>query len=89
MRVGSKRLVIRDDWTGTVERVNTDLLRLLLDAGYLPRPRPTGHVGRRGGHDVDGDRAATAMVAATFEAEALVILSNVPGLLRAFPTKAA
>jgi acetylglutamate/LysW-gamma-L-alpha-aminoadipate kinase len=34
--------------------------------------------------NVDGDRAA-AMVAAAFHAEALVILSNVPGLLRRFP----
>ena len=34
--------------------------------------------------NVDGDRAA-AMVAAAFNAEALVILSNVPGLLREFP----
>ena len=34
--------------------------------------------------NVDGDRAA-AMVAAAFDAEALIILSNVPGLLRSFP----
>ena len=34
--------------------------------------------------NVDGDRAA-AMAAAALEAEALVILSNVPGLLRQFP----
>jgi acetylglutamate/LysW-gamma-L-alpha-aminoadipate kinase len=34
--------------------------------------------------NVDGDRAS-AMVAAAFNAEALVILSNVPGLLRNFP----
>ena len=33
---------------------------------------------------MDGDRAA-AMVAAAFEADALVILSNIPGLLRDFP----
>jgi acetylglutamate/LysW-gamma-L-alpha-aminoadipate kinase len=34
--------------------------------------------------NVDGDRAA-AMVAGALGAEALVILSDVPGLLRAFP----
>jgi acetylglutamate/LysW-gamma-L-alpha-aminoadipate kinase len=33
---------------------------------------------------VDGDRAA-AMVAGAFKAEALVILTDMPGLLRAFP----
>jgi hypothetical protein len=36
VRIDGKRLVLRDDWTGTVERVNTHLLRTLLDAGYLP-----------------------------------------------------
>ncbi len=34
--------------------------------------------------NVDGDRAA-AMVAAAFRGRALVILSNIPGLLRDFP----
>ncbi|MBP7960711.1 MAG: [LysW]-aminoadipate kinase [Caldilineaceae bacterium] len=88
VRVGSKRLVIRDDWTGTVERVNTDLLRLLLDAGYLPVLTPPGASDAGEAINVDGDRAA-AMVAAAFEAEALVILSNVPGLLRAFPDESS
>jgi [amino group carrier protein]-L-2-aminoadipate 6-kinase len=36
---------------------------------------------------VDGDRAAAA-VAAALGAEALLLLSNVPGLLRAFPDEA-
>ncbi len=34
--------------------------------------------------NVDGDRAA-APIAAALGAETLIILSNVPGLLRAFP----
>ncbi|MCB0093089.1 MAG: [LysW]-aminoadipate kinase, partial [Caldilineaceae bacterium] len=38
--------------------------------------------------NVDGDRAA-AMVAAAFNADALVILSNVPGLLRNFPDESS
>ncbi len=88
VRMGTKRLVIRDDWTGTVDRVNTDLLRLLLDAGYLPVLTPPGASDAGEAINVDGDRAA-AMVAAAFEAEALVILSNVPGLLRDFPDEAS
>ncbi len=84
VRVNGRRLVLRDDWTGTVERVNTDLLRLLLDAGYLPVLTPPGASDSGEAINVDGDRAA-AMVAAAFQAEALVILSNVPGLLRNFP----
>lgn len=84
VRVNGKRMVLRDDWTGTVERVNTGLLRLLLDAGYLPVLTPPAISDAGEAINVDGDRAA-AMVAAAFQAEALVILSGVPGLLRSFP----
>jgi acetylglutamate/LysW-gamma-L-alpha-aminoadipate kinase len=84
IRINGKRLVLRDDWTGTVERVNTHLLNLLLSSGYLPVLTPPGASEQGEAINVDGDRAA-AMVAAAFHAEALVILSNVPGLLRAFP----
>jgi acetylglutamate/LysW-gamma-L-alpha-aminoadipate kinase len=84
VRVGGRRLVLRDDWTGTVDQVNTDLLRLLLGAGYLPVLTPPGSSERGEAINVDGDRAAAA-VAAAFGAEALVILSNVPGLLKTFP----
>jgi [amino group carrier protein]-L-2-aminoadipate 6-kinase len=88
VRIGGKRIVLRDDWTGTVERVNISLLRLLLDAGYFPVITPPGASDRGEAINVDGDRAA-AMVAAAFKAEALIILSNVPGLLRNFPDEAS
>ncbi len=88
VRMEGKRLVLRDDWTGTVERVNTGLLRLLLEGGYLPVLTPPGASDVGEAINVDGDRAA-AMVAAAFNAEALVILSNVPGLLRAFPDESS
>ncbi len=84
IRVNGKRMVLRDDWTGTVEQVNTDLLRLLLGNGYFPVVTPPGSSDAGEAINVDGDRAA-AMVAAAFNADALVILSNVPGLLREFP----
>ncbi len=84
VRINGKRAVLRDDWTGTVERVNTGLLQLLLDAGYFPVLTPPGASEQGEAINVDGDRAA-AMVAAAFHAEALVILSNVPGLLRNYP----
>ncbi|MEE2776023.1 MAG: [LysW]-aminoadipate kinase [Acidobacteriota bacterium] len=80
VRMNGRRMVIRDDWTGTVDKVNTDLLRLLLGAGYLPVLTPPGASDQGEAINVDGDRAA-AQVAAELEAEALVILSNVPGLL--------
>jgi acetylglutamate/LysW-gamma-L-alpha-aminoadipate kinase len=84
IRVDGRRLVLRDDWTGTVERVNAGLLHVLLQAGYFPVLTPPGASTNGDAINVDGDRAA-AMVAGAFRAEALVILSDVPGLLRAFP----
>lgn len=84
VRINGRRMVLRDDWTGTVDRINTDLLTLLLSAGYLPVLTPPAASDKGEAVNVDGDRAA-AMVAAAFHAEALVILSNIPGLLREYP----
>jgi acetylglutamate/LysW-gamma-L-alpha-aminoadipate kinase len=79
-----KKRVLRDDYTGTVKQVNTALLQLLLDAGYLPVVSPLAISYESEAMNVDGDRAAAA-IAAAMSAEQLVILSNVPGLLRDFP----
>jgi [amino group carrier protein]-L-2-aminoadipate 6-kinase len=84
IRVDGRRMVLRDDWTGTVEKVNISLLRLLIDAGYFPVLTPPGASDRGEAINVDGDRAA-AMVAGAFQADALVILTDMPGLLRQFP----
>ena len=75
-----RQRVIRDDFTGRVERVNTDLLRLLLAQRLTPVIAPLALADTGDAVNVDGDRAA-AMVAAALEADTLVILSNVPGLL--------
>ncbi len=77
-------MMIRDDFTGTVERVNTTLLRTLLDAGYTPVVSPPAISTESEPINVDADRAA-AMTAAALGAETLLLLSNVPGLLREFP----
>jgi acetylglutamate/LysW-gamma-L-alpha-aminoadipate kinase len=84
VREGDKTMLIRDDLSGRVEGVNACLRHLLRDAGYFPviSPRALGADGL--GLNVDGDRAA-ARIAATLGAEALVILSDIPGLLRRFP----
>ncbi len=84
IRVDGRRMVLRDDWTGTVERVNVSLLRLLMEAGYFPVLTPPGASTAGEAINVDGDRAA-AMVAGALHAEALIILTDTPGLLRAFP----
>ena len=84
IRVDGRRMVLRDDWTGTVERVNVELLKVLLDAGYFPVLTPPGSSTAGEAINVDGDRAA-AMVAGAFRAEALVILTDQAGLLEKFP----
>lgn len=78
---GGKRKVLRGDYTGKVERVNTGLLTLLLDHGYLPVLCPPAASYEGEAVNVDGDTAA-AMVAAALKAKEFVMLSNVPGLLR-------
>jgi [amino group carrier protein]-L-2-aminoadipate 6-kinase len=73
--------IVRDDYTGQIEHINTHLLRTLMSAGYVPvvAPLALSHEGER--LNVDGDRAAAA-IAGALEAEELAILTNVPGLLR-------
>lgn len=76
-----RRRIIHDDLSGKVESVNTGLLTLLLDNGYVPLVCPPALSDELQAMNVDGDRAA-AMIAAALGATRLVILSNVPGLLR-------
>jgi acetylglutamate/LysW-gamma-L-alpha-aminoadipate kinase len=76
-----KRKVLRDDCTGRVEQINTGLLTLLLEHGYTPVLCPPAISYESEIINVDGDRAA-AVLAAALKADTLVILSNVPGLLR-------
>jgi len=84
VREDGRRMVLRDDYTGRVEKVNVGLLRSLLAAGYLPvlTPPAVSYTGEA--INVDGDRAA-AQTAIALVADTLLILSDVPGLLRAFP----
>ena len=83
-----KRKVLHGEWSGVIEQVNISLLRLLLDHGYTPviAPLAISHEGEM--VNVDGDRAAAA-VAAALRAEALILLSNVPGLLKDFPDESS
>ncbi|MFN8005722.1 MAG: [LysW]-aminoadipate kinase [Terriglobia bacterium] len=80
MDKGKKR-VLRDDYTGRVEKINLPLIRLLMDhqATIVLSPPAISYEGEA--INVDGDRAA-AMTAAALKVDQLIILSNVPGLLR-------
>ena len=83
-----KRKIIRDDYTGKIEQVNAALLLALLEAGCTPVVAPLA-VSRAGeALNVDADRAA-AMLAAAVHADTLVLLTAVPGLMRAFPDESS
>jgi len=83
-----KTKLLHGDHTGTVEKVNTALLELLLDAGYLPVLTPPAVSYEGTAINVDGDRAA-AQLAVAFQADTLMMLSNIPGLMRNFPDESS
>ena len=79
-----KRKIIRDDYTGKIEMVNSELLMALLGMGYLPVIAPVAVSQKGEALNVDADRAA-AMVASALKAETLILLTAVPGLMEKFP----
>lgn len=76
-----RTMLLHDDYTGQIEQVNASLLAQLLETGYTPviAPLALSYEGER--LNVDGDRAAAA-IAVALQAETLVLMTNVPGLLR-------
>jgi acetylglutamate/LysW-gamma-L-alpha-aminoadipate kinase len=76
-----KKKVLRGEYSGKIEQVNGGLLQLLLDAGYTPVVAPLAISYESEGLNVDGDRVAAA-VGSALRADRIVILTNVPGLLR-------
>jgi len=79
-----KRKIIRDDYTGKIESVNSNLLLALLEMGYLPVIAPVAVSQKGKALNVDADRAA-AMVSSALRAETLILLTAVPGLMKNFP----
>ena len=76
-----KKKILRGDNTGKVEQVNDHLLKILTEAGYVPVITIPIEAFSGGALNADADRAAAA-IAGSVGAETLVILSNIPGLLK-------
>ncbi len=76
-----KTRILRGNLTGTVNQVNVRLLRGLMDTGLLPVLCPPAMTEQGLAINVDGDRAA-AITATQLQAQQLVILSNVPGVMK-------
>jgi acetylglutamate/LysW-gamma-L-alpha-aminoadipate kinase len=83
-----KHKVLRGEYSGLIEKVNIPLLTTLLQGGYVPVVAPLAISYEHEALNVDGDRAAAA-IGAALRADTLIILSNVPGLLRDFPDEAS
>lgn len=80
--------VVRNNLTGVVEKVNTTLLENLLNSGFMPVLCPPAISYEGEAINVDGDRAA-GQTAIALQAEVLLLLSNVPGLLKEFPDESS
>lgn len=76
-----RTVIIRDDLSGKVESVDASLLNLLMENGRIPILTPPAVTSDGVAINVDADRAAAATAAAIGATE-LLLLSNVPGVLR-------
>ena len=81
IKEGDKVKILHGDHSGTIERIEPQLLRLLLEAGYLPvvTPPAISHDGMA--INVDGDRLAME-IATALNAERLLIFADTPGFMR-------
>ncbi|MFQ5999892.1 MAG: [LysW]-aminoadipate/[LysW]-glutamate kinase [Candidatus Bathyarchaeia archaeon] len=75
---GRKR-VIDGGYTGKISEINTHLLRLLMENGYVPVVAPVATGEEFEPLNVDGDRAA-AYIAGALGADRLILLTDVGGL---------
>ena len=75
-----KPKILRGDYAGSIDEIDTKLLDLLLDNGYLPVLTPPALSNNGEAINVDGDKLSL-QVAIAMHADALVILSNTAGLL--------
>lgn len=73
--------ILRGDFAGSIEHVDTSLLQLLVDRGIIPVlcPPAVSQVGEA--INVDGDKMAME-IAVAFRADKLLVFSNTAGLLR-------
>ncbi|MFB6290795.1 MAG: [LysW]-aminoadipate kinase [Candidatus Bipolaricaulia bacterium] len=83
-----KKVVLRGEHSGIIKKVHTEPIELLLEAGYHPVLTIPAITFEGTAVNVDGDRAA-AEVASAFSADKLLLLSDVPGLLKDVHDKAS
>ncbi len=83
-----RQRILRDDYTGKIETVNGEFLAMLINSGLTPVISPLAMSADGIALNVDADRAA-AMIAGAVKADELIILTNVPGLMRNYPDESS
>ncbi|TCO55593.1 [LysW]-aminoadipate kinase [Actinocrispum wychmicini] len=78
--IDGRLTIIRDDHSGRIASVSTDVLTTLLATGIVPVVSPPALAEDNAPVNVDADRAAAA-IAAALDAAALVLLTGAPGVL--------
>ncbi len=78
---GNKTKLIRDNKTGRVEKINTDLIKILIKNKYIPVISAPAISFENEIVNTDNDWAA-AVMAGALKADTLVYLFEAPGLLR-------
>jgi acetylglutamate/LysW-gamma-L-alpha-aminoadipate kinase len=81
IKEGDKIKILHGDHSGSIERIEPKLLRLLLDHGYLPVITPPAISHEGDAINVDGDRLAME-IATALQAERLLIFADTPGFMR-------
>jgi acetylglutamate/LysW-gamma-L-alpha-aminoadipate kinase len=81
VKEGEKVKILHGDHSGTIERIEPNLLQLLLDGGYLPVVTPPAISQDGVAINVDGDRLAMELASA-LKAERLLIFADTPGFMR-------
>jgi [amino group carrier protein]-L-2-aminoadipate 6-kinase len=80
MNEKGRKMVIDGGYTGKIQEINTGLIKVLLDQGYVPVISPIATSEEFDFLNVDGDRAA-AYVAGKMQSDKILFLTNVDGLL--------
>ncbi len=75
-----RKKVVDGGYTGKITQVNSKLLNLLLENGYVPIVTPIALSNDCEPLNVDGDRTA-AVVASALKADRLILLTDVEGLM--------
>ena len=75
-----RKKVIDGGYTGKITQVNSELLSLLLEKGYVPIVTPVALSQDSEPLNVDGDRTA-AVIAGALKADRLILLTDVAGLM--------